>query len=524
MEEKKNRQKKRSLPGRLWSFLHSMKLAVVILIVLAVVCTFGSLVTQGQPESYYLNTYQEWLAKLILRLGFDRVFTCWWFVALAAFLCVNLLLCSISRFPQVLRRFQKEYNPENRAARRDADDTVAVSGALPEELWSRMGFKKKQTVSVDGREYTYAVRNRAGVWGAWLCHLGMLVIIIGFGLGQMLSLETSVYGVPGMTKEIPGTGCTLRIDDFDIALRDDETVEQYTAALSVTDAAQVNAPMDAFGMRLYQNSTGWACNVKIYKDDELQKEQILCAGETISPDDMPELVLVFTRFYPDYYYDRTVGPMTLSSALKNPYAIFALYYEGEVIAMDSIGVGYNIDVDAYRFVFEDPQQYTLIQILKDPTMHFVAFGGLLTLLALVLAFYVRTEELWMYADAGGRQILCMRSRKGAELMKDRLRTTLGKLGVKVDELAGDDDGHEAEEPVLDVSGHGAEEPVSDDAGHVAEEPAADALGHAAEEPTLDVSGHAAEEPTSDVSGHAADTSPHADGWSTDPMGQDSAEQ
>lgn len=485
MKEKKNRQKKRSLPGRLWSFLHSMKLAVVILIVLAVVCTFGSLVTQGQPESYYLNTYQEWLAKLILRLGFDRVFTCWWFVALAAFLCVNLLLCSISRFPQVLRRFQKEYNPENRAARRDADDTVAVSGVLPEELWSRMGFKKKQTVSVDGREYTYAVRNRAGVWGAWLCHLGMLVIIIGFGLGQMLSLETSVYGVPGMTKEIPGTDCTLRIDDFDIALRDDETVEQYTAALTVTDAAsgrevsgkaQVNAPMDAFGMRLYQNSTGWACNVKIYKDDELQKEQILCAGETISPDDMPELVLVFTRFYPDYYYDRTVGPMTLSSALKNPYAIFALYYEGEVIAMDSIGVGYNIDVDAYRFVFEDPQQYTLIQILKDPTMHFVAFGGLLTLLALVLAFYVRTEELWMYADACGRQILCMRSRKGAELMKDRLRTTLGKLGVKVDELTGDDDGHEAEEPV------------------------------------------------SDVSGHAADASAHADGRSTDPMGRDSAEQ
>ena len=116
----------------------------------------------------------------------------------------------------------------------------------------------------------------------------MVIVIAGFGLGQMLKEEYTVYGVPGQTKEVGDTGYELSIDEFEVKLREDGTVDQYTSVLTMTDTysgksntgeASVNHPLSVFGMKLYQNSTGWAATLDVYKDGEKIQEELLCAGE-----------------------------------------------------------------------------------------------------------------------------------------------------------------------------------------------------------------------------------------------------
>ncbi len=234
--------------GRL---LHSMKLGIVLLILIAAACVAGSLILQNQIPAYYVANYGEGGARIIQGIGLDRVFSCWWFLLLTALLCLNLALCSVLRFQTNLRR------------------------------------------------------GRLGAWGPWLCHVGMLLLIAGFALGQRFSLETYLYGVPGETHEIEGTDYTVRIDDFQIDLREDETVEQYTAWLTVADSqsgrqqsgiAQVNAPFGVFGLKLYQNSTDWACQVDVERDGVQEESLLLCVGEILTPASMPELSLVFGKF------------------------------------------------------------------------------------------------------------------------------------------------------------------------------------------------------------------------------------
>lgn len=360
------------------AFFHSMKLGIVLLLLIVAACVAGSLILQNQIPAYYELNYGEDAARLIRMLELDHVFGCWWFLLLTAFLCLNLALCSVLRFG-VIWKESRRWNLEER--------------------------KKKLSASLEGQDaegavWSYRSRRRAGLWGPWLCHVGMLLLIVGFSLGQRFGLEAYIYGVPGETREIEGTDYAVRIDEFQIDLREDETVNQYTAWLTVFEkgsgrqasgTAQVNAPFDAFGLRLYQNSTGWACEVDVYRDGTLRESPLLCVGETFSPSSMPELSLVFQKFYPDFAYTDE-GPVSKSARLDNPCAAFLLYYEGQLLAGDVVGIGREIIAEPYRFVFHDPQPYTLIQIIRDPFRLLAALGGLVVLVSLLLCFYLRPEE------------------------------------------------------------------------------------------------------------------------------------
>lgn len=454
-------------------FLCSMKCAVILLLILAAACTAGSLIPQGESLTYYTAAYSETAAGAVLLFGLDDVFHCWWFVGLTLFLCVNLLFCNIIRFPALFRRMREGFTITRRLAEWD-NTPAAVVEEEPEEIFHKLGFrivrrgKAAQAAGMNSGAVTdsaavgtqpvtdifetrYAVRNRFGIWGAWLCHVGMLVIIAGFGLGQMFQTSYTVYGVPGQTKAIGDTGYGLRIDDFRIKLREDETVEQYEtdmtvmrqdegrdsgqpdgpgagdtggAAASLSGTASVNHPLTLHGMKFYQNSTGWAADVEVWKGQEKLQEGTLCAGEYALIEDMEGLAVVFNAFYPDYVKGADGMPMTASSALKNPGYLYTIYYHDQVVGMNVLTGGDMITVEDYGIIFKNPQPYTLIQVKRDPFTWLAALGGLLVMISLILAFYLTPEEVWAVRQSDGRWALAGKSKKsGAYFLEE-----LAKMG------------------------------------------------------------------------------------------------
>ena len=322
--------------NRILRFFISMKFSMALLLVIIGVCIAGSVVST--PKAFFGS---------------------WWVRAVAAVLCLNLLLCSVRRLP------------------------VSVSN------------------------YRRAEKRRIGAFGTWLCHLGMLLVIAGFMAGDILSEDYTVYGIPGSMQPVADTGLWLRIDDFEIRMRDDFTVEQYIADLTVLNAgkqeqsgqASVNYPMNAFGYAFYQDSTGWANYIDIYKDDVFMRSDIVCAGEYAYPDDRPELQVLFNKFYPDFISD---GPGNYSSAtplLNNPRSLFTVYYNGEIKGMDLAAMGVAVRVNEYDFVFRDPTEYTLIVIRRDPTAKLVGAAAVIMLAGIFMAFYWRP----VYRKADGQK-------------------------------------------------------------------------------------------------------------------------
>lgn len=419
-------------------FLFSMKFAILLLLILILACILGSVIPQGELEAYYTGYYPKRTGWLILLTGLDDVFHSWWFVGLTAFLCINLLGCNLLHFPKLIHRWKSGFTPEKiRTDQAKTSEPELIWQEAPDELFIRMGFTRIQkTTDPDGRAVSYAVKNRIGIWGAWLTHLGMLIIILGFSLGQMFTTKYSVYGIPGQTKQIGDTPYELTIDDFRITMREDDTVDQYTAWLTMTDTrtgesrsgqASVNVPVSLFGMKLYQNSTGWAATVEIWKEEEKLQEEILCAGEHTSFADEPDLVLAFNAFYPDYMKGSNGMPATASSELNHPAYLYTLYYQEGVVGMNVLQDGEKITVDDYSILFHSPQSYTFIQIKHDPFTWLALAGGVVILAALILAFYVRTEELWAVALDDGTWAVSGESKKSGPLFHEKLQNTAKEL-------------------------------------------------------------------------------------------------
>ena len=414
---------------KLFRFLFSMKFALILLGILLAACVAGSVLPQKEAASYYMSAYSQQAGGAILALGLDDVFHCPWFVVLAIVLCLNLLGCNLVRFPALLRRTGSGFTPEKYVSA--GRHRELLHSTAPEALFTGSGFRNLvKGTDTDGRETLYSVKNKAGLWGAWLCHLGMLIVIIGFGLGQMRQEEYAVYGVPGQTKPVEGTPYELTVDDFEVALREDDTVEQYTASITMKDTrsgetqsgqTSVNHPTSLFGMRCYQNSTGWAANVQIYKDEDLIQETVLCAGEYVDVEDKEGLSIVFAAFYPDYVQAEDGTPRTASSKLNNPAYLYRLYYQNEILGMNVLMAKEVITVDAYTIIFKDPQNYTLIQIKRDPFTWLAAIGAVIVMIGLILAFYLRTAEVYAVKKQEGDWSVSGYSRKGGAEFADMLK-------------------------------------------------------------------------------------------------------
>ncbi len=78
-----------------------MTFGLILLGIIVVLSVIGSVIPQSQHAMTYVNQYPS-MYRIILALGFDHIFTSWYFLLISALLCVNLTLCSVIRFRSVL--------------------------------------------------------------------------------------------------------------------------------------------------------------------------------------------------------------------------------------------------------------------------------------------------------------------------------------------------------------------------------------------------------------------------------------
>ena len=330
-----------------------------------------------------------------MTLQLDDAYHSWWFMAISIFLCLNLLTCNVIRLKSLVSRFRAFAEMPGPGRK---GDVSAAAGTDPREAFGKLGMRRVRSgKGEDGKEILYAARRRAGIFGAWVCHLGILLLILGFSLGQYMHKEYTAYGVPGQTRLIGDTGYAVTIDDFRIGLREDETVEQYTADITVRNVAvsgngeaasasvSVNHPATLFGLKFYQNSTGWAAKLTVLKDGTKMQEEVVCAGDYLTVADKQDLVIMLTAFYPDYIFVDGRGPATASSSLRNPGYLYTVYYKGEVLGMNVLTGDDYLTIDEYTVLFTEPQNYTLLQIKQDRFQMLALLGGIVVLLGLFLS-------------------------------------------------------------------------------------------------------------------------------------------
>lgn len=267
---------------RLIAWISDLRLAIGLLIVIAVASGLGTLVPQKENAELYHRVYdaKPWLGLFngdaLLKLQLDHVYSSSWFLALLAWLGLSLILCSWRRQWPALQAALRwiDYSSPRQLSKLNLAETLNCSDADQElnrlqQLLSQRGWQ------VQPQAHRLAARRGAsGRVGPLLVHAGLVVLMVGAAWGALAGQRLERFLAPGNELELLNrrgqTQLTVGLEAFGIERDPAGRPEQFRSQLllqpgdpsspdapaATTREISVNHPLRFQGMTVYQ--ADWA--------------------------------------------------------------------------------------------------------------------------------------------------------------------------------------------------------------------------------------------------------------------------
>lgn len=242
---------------RLAGLISDLRLAIVLLLLIALASGIGTAIPQRESEAFYHQRYDPapWLGLLrgdgVLTLQLDHVYSSAWFLALLAWLGLSLILCSWRRqWPALaasLRwidyRSPRQLSKLSVAQTLVTGDSQAALGRLEREL-RRQGWRLQ---CQDDR--LAARRGVAGRVGPLLVHAGLVVLMVGAAWGALGGQRLERFLAPGRELELLNSRglpqLTVALDAFAIERDPAGRPEQFRSQLRLIPPGAVAVQEEA---------------------------------------------------------------------------------------------------------------------------------------------------------------------------------------------------------------------------------------------------------------------------------------
>jgi cytochrome c biogenesis protein len=363
---------------KVWKFFSSVKLAVVLLIILAIVSVIGTVIQQNEAPERYLQEYSRATVELFEALGFFDMYHTWWFVLLLFLLTANLTVCTLDRFPHTWKIITAPLKPIDNDGLKAVPfkKEVSFKGGMDqaqERAMKVVGARGYRLVESQGADGLHLMTQK-GIYsrfGVYITHVSILLIFIGaligafFGFKAFLNLpegeatkvaylrnepmwdrimaalgiaESPVVISPEVGVPAMPLGFFVRCESFDVDYYVSPSgmptgmPSEYHSTLSVFDLngqkildkrIRVNDPLTYHGITFYQSSYGALPNAhgKILLNIR-PKNDPQSRGETISLDPGQSV------FVPSI--DRTIKALNFAPyAVRNPATGEVMLYQSE---------------------------------------------------------------------------------------------------------------------------------------------------------------------------------------------------
>ncbi len=181
---------------KVWKFFSSVKLAVVLLIILAIVSVIGTVIQQNESPEKYLQEYSEATVQLFEMLGFFDMYHTWWFVILLFLLTTNLTVCTLERFPHTLKIITAPLKPiddESLKVLQLKKELTLKGGVEKAEERALQVLKKHGYLPLETRSAgLFQLASQKGVYsrlGVYVTHVSIILIFIGALTGSFFGFK-----------------------------------------------------------------------------------------------------------------------------------------------------------------------------------------------------------------------------------------------------------------------------------------------------------------------------------------------
>ena len=406
---------KRSLRQDLLPVLTDLRLAIVMLLVIAAFSITGTVIEQGQSPAFYQANYPEHPAlfgfltwKVIQVIGLDHVYRTWWFLALLILFGTSLTACTFTRqLPslKVARRWKFYDQPRQfQKLALSAEFDNASLTVLPEILQ-----KRKYKVFQENDNTLYARKGIVGKLGPIIVHIGIVLTLLGSIFGAMtgfMAQEMVPSGETFQVKNIIDAGpfaaaqvpkdWSVRVNRFWIDYTPAGGIDQFYSKMSVLDAKGeevdnktifVNQPLRYKGVTFYQTDWGIAAvRVRVNKSPIFQLP--------MAPLDTKGKGRIWGTWIP-IKPDLSEGVSLLAKDLQG----MVLIYDSKGKLADTLRTGMTTQVNGVTLSLLDVVGSTGLQIKADPGIPIV-YTGFATLMAGVVMSYFSHSQIWALQKDG----------------------------------------------------------------------------------------------------------------------------
>ncbi|WP_205370646.1 cytochrome c biogenesis protein [Thermoleptolyngbya sp. PKUAC-SCTB121] len=388
--------------------LADLRLAIVLLLAIALFSISGTVIEQGQSLAFYQENYPESPAlfgfltwKVILAAGLDHVYRTWWFLALLILFGSSLIACTFTRQFPTLKAAQKwSYYSQPRQFEKLAMSAEVDAATLDglEPLLRRKGYRLFR----EG-DRLYARKGLVGRIGPIIVHASMILVLLGsiwgamtgffaqemIPSGETFTIQNIFDAGPWAAPQIP-KDWSVRVNRFWIDYTPEGNIDQFYSDLSVLDAAgqevkrktiHVNEPLRYRGVTLYQ--ADWAIaavRVQINNSPILQ----IPMGQ-LDTGGAGRLWGTWLPTKPDL----SEGVSLIAKDLKGTVLVYD--QDGQLIS--TVRAGMATEVNGVRLTIAELVGSTGLQIKADPGIPIV-YTGFGLLMISVLMSYVSHSQVW----------------------------------------------------------------------------------------------------------------------------------
>ena len=434
-----------------WRQLTSMRIALILLLLLAVAAIPGSLFPQRsqnpvQVKQYFIDNPQA--AIWLDRFSMFEVFSSPWFSAIYLLLFISLIGCVLPRSIEHLKAIgaKPPLTPKYLDRMEFYTEMKNVDLDEVEKYLRKKHFRIRRDENSISAEKGYARES-----GNLLFHLSLVLILIAVGVGSLLGSRGDAIVNVGdrfintpTSYDILGFGKYQSEDSlppFSITVKDfkaeydpvtnaaiDYELTVLTAnpvgSKETTRIIKVNQPLTYGSTKIYLQANGYAPTVivkdktgKVVFDGPTtflpQDGNLSSIGAIKIPDMQPQIGFV-ASFLPTADRDPIRGGFSSYPEVLDPRLLLAVWkgdlglnngvpqsvYRIDTSKMERIGLKALVLNESYDFgegsiTFTGWTSWVNLQIVNDPGKGFALIGAILAILGLLISLFTRQRRVWV---------------------------------------------------------------------------------------------------------------------------------
>jgi cytochrome c biogenesis protein len=453
--------------GRVWRFFTSVRLALILILMIAAAVMAGTLIDQA-PPSVVSNAaaYDSWLAVAHSKYGiwanffeFTQLFNVFhslWFRILIALLTANIIVCTANRWKGIWTTVFHTRTRMGDAFFQHARFNAAMTAQMPvgtaAERVRKAFSHARYRVATQADESSVAIfadRNRLSRFGTFLSHLSLVMILAGTVIGGIWGFSDNQFIVSeGAIRDVGrGTGISVGLDHFTDEYYLEGPPKDYSSELVIYDngvevkrgTVHVNSPLNYKGISFHQAFFGQTAVMDV-KDGT--GASLFSAGVPLAWQSLDG--------------GRPIGSFTLAAQNETVYVtgptsgendpvipagemqVEVYQTNGTLVTSGNVTQGVPKDLAGLNFTFVRESRFTGLKVVKDPGVNLIWIAAALMVIGLVMLFYFPPKRIWAICkqrpDGTAEVRLAttadrdLSQTKDFENMRERVKLALGITG------------------------------------------------------------------------------------------------